>query len=81
MLTSKSYEGSKIICEFNSSNIKKAVYDISDKKLVLTFNHSISYEYSNVPHEVFSDFTLSESQGKYFHSKINKNYEYKKILG
>lgn len=78
MLTKKDYSGSKIICEYTSSNIKMGVYDINTKTLNITFNNDTVYEYDDVPHEVFSEMNLSESQGKYFNQKIAKNYTYRK---
>jgi hypothetical protein len=36
------------------------------------------YEYDDVPHEVFSEMNIAESQGRYFNQKIAKNYTYRK---
>jgi hypothetical protein len=79
MIVKKDYLGSKIICEYNSSNLKKGEYDINTKKLNVTFNNGMVYEYDDVPHEVFSEMNIAESQGKYFNQKIAKNYNYKRI--
>jgi hypothetical protein len=79
MIVKKDYLGSKIICEYNSSNLKKGEYDINTKKLDVTFNNGMVYEYDDVPHEVFSEMNIAESQGKYFNQKIAKNYNYKRI--
>lgn len=79
MILNKKYEGSKIICEYNSSNLKKSTYDINEKKLTILFGSGTSYEYEGVPHEVFSELNLAESQGKYFNVNIAKKYNYKKI--
>ena len=79
MIVKKDYLGSKIICEYNSSNLKKGEYDINTKKLNITFNNGMVYEYDDVPHEVFSEMNIAESQGKYFNQKIAKNYNYKRI--
>lgn len=79
MILNKKYVGSEIICEYNSSNIKKASYDINTKKLKVTFGNNSIYEYDDIPHEIFSEFNLSESQGKYFNKNISKKYTYKKI--
>jgi hypothetical protein len=78
MIVKKDYLGSKIICEYNSSNLKKGEYDINTKKLDITFNNGMVYEYDDVPHEVFSEMNIAESQGKYFNQKIAKNYTYRK---
>jgi len=68
-----------IICEIKSSNLKKVDYDTVTKKLVVEFNNSQSYEYDDVPHQLFTSFRASESQGSFFSKKIAKNYKYKKL--
>ena len=77
--TSKKIEGSKIICEYTSSNIKKAVFDLNEKTLQLTFGSGGIYEYTDVPHEVFTKFDMDDSQGKHFNTNINKKFVHKKI--
>lgn len=72
-------EGTKIINEINSSNVTKTTYDTADKTLIAEFKNGTQYLYEDVPHEVYAEFRLSESQGKYFSSKIAKTYKYKKI--
>jgi hypothetical protein len=79
MTKSKNYEGTKVICEYESSNLKKGVYDTETKKLTLVFNNEGAYEYDEVPHEVFASLNLAESAGKYFNANIKKNYSYRKL--
>lgn len=71
--------GTKIINEIESSNIKKTEYDTETKKLITEFNNGLSYEYENVPHQIYTKFRLAESQGKFFMSEIAKKYHYKKL--
>ena len=71
--------GTKIINEIQSSNIKKTEYDTESKKLLVTFNNGALYEYEEVPHQLYTQFRMNESQGKFFSTKISKNYKYKKI--
>jgi hypothetical protein len=79
MVKSKNYIGNNIICEYDSSNLKGANYETTTKKLVVTFGNGTQYEYNDVPHEIFAELNLAESQGKYFNQKIAKTYTYKKI--
>lgn len=72
-------KGTKIINEIQSSNIKKTEYDTETKKLVVEFNNGALYEYDEVPHQLYTQFRLSESQGKFFTTKISKAFKYKKI--
>ena len=72
-------EGTKIINEIDSTNIVKTTYDTADNSLIAEFKNGTQYEYENVPHNVYAEFRLSESQGKYFNSKISKVYKYNKL--
>jgi aspartokinase-like uncharacterized kinase len=71
--------GTKIINEIQSSNLKKTEYDTETKKMLVEFNNGAKYEYVEVPHQVYTQFRLSESQGKFFNSKISKTYKYRKV--
>jgi len=71
--------GTKIINEIQSSNLKKTEYDTETKKMLVEFNSGAKYEYIEVPHQVYTQFRLSESQGKFFNSKISKIYKYRKV--
>jgi len=71
--------GTTIINEINSSNLKKTEYDTITKKLVVEFNNGSQYEYEEVPHQLYTQFRMSESQGKFFNSKISKSFKYKKL--
>jgi hypothetical protein len=72
-------QGTKIINEIKSSNVKKTEYDTETKIMLVEFNNGLKYEYSDVPHQVYTQFRMSESQGKFFSSKIVKTYKHKKI--
>jgi hypothetical protein len=71
--------GTKIINEIQSSNIRKTEYDTETKKMLVEFNNGAKYEYVEVPHQVYTQFRMSESQGKFFNSKISKTYKYRKV--
>lgn len=78
-ILNETIKGTKIINEIQSSNIKYAEYDTASKKLLIEFNNGMRYEYDEVPHQLYTQFRLSESQGKFFNSKISKNFKYKKL--
>ena len=71
--------GTKIINEIQSSNIKKTEYDTETKKMLVEFNNGAKYEYLEVHHQFYTQFRMSESQGKLFSGKISKTYKYRKI--
>lgn len=72
-------DGTKIKNQIKSSNIKSTEYDTETKDLVVEFNNGLKYKYDNVPHQVYTKFRLSESQGKFFTTDIAKKYQYKKL--
>jgi hypothetical protein len=72
-------KGTKIINEIQSSNIKRTEYDTDSKELVVEFNNGLIYSYENVPHQLYTQFRMSESQGKFFSSKISKTFKYKRL--
>lgn len=72
-------KGTKIINEVKSSNLKKTEYDTETKNLIVEFNNGMRYEYNEVPHQIYTRFRMSESQGKFFSTDIAKKYKYKKL--
>ena len=78
-ITREEIKGTKIINEIKSSNIKRTEYDTETKKMIVEFNNGFKYEYDEVPHQLYTQFRMTESQGKFFSTKISKNYKYKKI--
>lgn len=72
-------KGTKIINEVKSSNLKKTEYDTETKSMIVEFNNGARYEYSDVPHQIYTRFRMSESQGKFFSTDIAKKYKYKKL--
>lgn len=71
--------GTKIICEIESSNLVKTEYDSETNMLIATFKNGIMYEYEEVPHKIYAQFRLAESQGKFFNKEIARQYKYKKV--
>lgn len=71
--------GTRIINEIESSNLVKTEYDSDNQSLIATFKNGIMYEYEEVPHKIYAQFRLAESQGKFFNTDIAKQYKYKKV--
>ena len=71
--------GTKIICEVKSSNFRKLEYDTEKKHLIIEFNNGVRYEYLDVQHQIFTQMRMSESQGKFFKTKIEKVYKFKRL--
>lgn len=47
--------------------------------LRVVFVNERTYDYFDVPKEVFEDFLSSESKGKFFNKNIQNNYEFERI--
>lgn len=58
----------------NSSSLKSAEYDSTDKILTITFNSGSSYRYRDVPKEVYQELIEAKSAGKFFQSYIKSKY-------
>jgi len=67
--------GTKIINEIQSSNIRKTEFDTESKELVVEFNNGLRYLYEGVPHQIYTQLRTSDSQGKFFNSKIAKTHK------
>ena len=72
-------DGTKIINEIESTNIVKTEYDTATKKMIAEFKNGARYQYDDVPHNVYTKFRMSESQGKFFTTDISKKFKYKKV--
>jgi hypothetical protein len=71
--------GTKIINEIESSNLVKTEYDTETKKVIAEFKNGSKYEYQDVPHKIYTQFRMSESQGKFFSSNIGRVFKYTKL--
>jgi len=78
-IKSEKIAGKKIICEIESSTVQKTEYDTSTKKLIATFKNGTQYEYTVVPHSIYTKFRMAESQGSFFSKEISRKFEYKKL--
>jgi hypothetical protein len=47
--------------------------------MTVKFKNGTEYQYKDVPHKVYTQFRMAESQGKYFTSEISKKFDYKKM--
>jgi len=77
-ITKEIISGKNIINDVGSRNVKSTGYDLPSKRLLVEFNYGIKYEYDDVPHKVYTQFRMAESQGKFFSTNIAKNYKYVK---
>jgi len=72
-------KGTKIFNEIQSSNLVRTEYDTELKTMIAEFKNGTRYEYEEIPHNIYTKFRMSESQGKFFNTEISKKYKYKKV--
>ena len=78
-ISKQTIEGTKIINELQSSNLVRTEYDTSDSSLIVEFKNGTKFSYENVPHKIYAQFRLAESQGNFFNTKIAKVFKFKKL--
>jgi hypothetical protein len=78
-ITSELISGTTILNEVQSSNIVRTQYDTITKKMIAEFKNGSRYEYSDVPHQTYTQFRMAESQGNFFNKNISKAHTYKKL--
>jgi hypothetical protein len=77
-IISEKIEGTKIINLIESSNINRTVYDTKTQNLEVRFNNGLIYLYEEIPHQLYTKFRMSESQGSFFSKNIAKSFKYTK---
>lgn len=66
--------------EVDSSNLEAVFYDQKEEKLKVKFRKDGSvYEFSGVPDEIFFNFMVAPSRGKFFIKFIRGAFEYKRV--
>lgn len=65
----------------NSSTIADIDRELVDGKLFLkvTFKNGNEYLYEGVPANIYEEFLMSSSKGKYLHENIANRYNYTRI--
>jgi hypothetical protein len=78
-ITSEIISGTTILNEVQSSNIVRTQYDTATKKMIAEFKNGARYEYSDVPHQTYTQFRSAESQGNFFNKSISKTHPFRKL--
>jgi hypothetical protein len=63
---------------FESSNIKLASYNPESETLSISFKNGSTYDYLNVPFDVFKGLIKADSAGKYFYQHIRDEFVFRK---
>ena len=59
----------------NSTSLKYAEYDSTDKILTVCFTSGKEYKYADVPKEIYQELIEAKSAGKFFQSYIKSTYK------
>lgn len=63
-----------------SSNLQAIGYDPDNMELYVDFLNGSRYRYFDVPEDVFDEFQVADSKGKFLHQNIKlPGYEYERI--
>lgn len=63
----------------HSTMISKVKYNEEEKILTVVFAKGGSYEYKDVPKQIWNDFFDADSKGKYFLGNIKDKFEMERI--
>ena len=62
-----------------STNIAEVGYDPAARRLEIRFRGGRTYEYLNVPTDVFEGLLNASSKGAYFHRRIRGRYPTRRV--
>lgn len=62
-----------------SSNIARLKYDEQQAKLYVEFRSGKTYEYTDVPYDIYNAFVSAPSAGKFFNSTIKGVYKEQQV--
>jgi hypothetical protein len=63
---------------YKSENILNTVYFVKSQRLYIGFSRGNMYSYENIDPELYQEFEDTESHGKFFHTRINNRFPYRK---
>ena len=61
----------------NSSNLAGASWD--NETLIIEFKRGGSYQYDDVPEEIYNELIEADSPGSYYHKNIKGQYDCTKL--
>lgn len=65
--------------QVSSSNVAAIGYDSDSETLQIEFNNGTTYQYFDVPEQVFEGLRDADSVGGYLAAQIKGNYRYSKV--
>lgn len=65
--------------DFQSSTVKTLTYAADKSALFVTFKNKNSYQYKDVPQNVFDDLARAESKGHYINENVKGHFAYDNV--
>ena len=65
--------------QVQSKNITQVGYDVDEHVLRIIFSNGNTYEYAEVPEQIYRMFLTSQSKGAFFRDQIKFRYAYTKV--
>lgn len=62
-----------------SSNVAAVGYDEESQTLQVEFNNGSTYQYFDVPEEIFNGLLSAESVGQFLNQKVKGSYRYSRV--
>jgi hypothetical protein len=63
----------------DSSSVRSAGYDASERVLEVEFRNGGVYQYLDVPGEEYDEFREADSKGRYLNTEIKPNHRYRRL--
>jgi hypothetical protein len=65
--------------DFQSTTIRRISYDEKSSTLEVEFHNGSSYQYFDVPSQIWEAFKTSDSKGKFIHENLKGHYRYSRV--
>jgi len=62
-----------------SSNISRIGYESNEMRLRVEFRNEATYDYFDIPHQLFEDLKSASSKGQFLSSNIKGNFRYARV--
>jgi len=63
----------------NSSNVAEVGYDVESMTLEVAFRNGSTYQYFDVPENIYKGLLRAKSVGTYLSQEVKEAYRYKRI--
>lgn len=69
----------EVVSNFESSNVSEIRYESSSSTLEVVFHNGGTYQYFDVPENIWEAFKYADSKGQFLAQNIKGHYRYAKV--